>query len=161
MVRKLAAGAVMVAALVFGARAEAGVYADDLSKCLVKSASAEDHLTLVRWMFGAMSQHPALQSMTNLTQAQRDDFNRAVTALFERLTYVDCRPEAISGLKYEGGPAMVAAFNLLGQVAARDIFTDPHVGQALTAIAKYSDKAKRSALYKDAGVPEPADPAAK
>lgn len=148
------------AALLFGARAEAGVYADDLSKCLVKSASVDDHATLIRWMFGALSLHPALQSMTTITPEQRDTYNTQMAALYERLIYGDCHSEAVAGLKYEGTQALIAGFQVFGEVAARDLFSNPLVTQGLSGLAKHFNAAKSSALYKEAGVPEPSTPPA-
>lgn len=146
----------LVAALLLGGRAEAGVYADDLTKCLVRSANAEDHLTLVRWMFSAFSLHPALQSLTTLTPEQRDGYNKSMAALFERLLYVDCREEAIAGLKYEGSTIIATSFTVLGQVAGRDIFSNPQVTQSMAALEKYIDKSKQNALFDEAGVARPA-----
>ena len=56
--RTLVVGAAAVAAAFTGQNASAGVFADELSKCLVKSSSTDDRVLLVQWMFGALSLHP-------------------------------------------------------------------------------------------------------
>ncbi|SRR5579883_2632699 len=104
MNRRWAFVAAMLGGLLLGPRAEAGVYADDLTKCLVKSSNSEDHLIMIRWMFSAVTQHPALQSMSNVTPAQRDTYDKNMATLTERLVFGDCRKEALAGLKYEGKP---------------------------------------------------------
>jgi hypothetical protein len=158
MARKLMAVAATAAILVLGARAEAGVYTDDLSRCMVNSSTAEDHVVLVQWMFAAFTLHPALQSMSTLTAEQRDGFNKQVAALSERLMYTDCRAQLVAALKYEGTGAITAGFGVLGAVATRDLFGEPHVVNGMSGLDSYFDKAKQSALYKEAGVPEPKAP---
>jgi hypothetical protein len=152
---KLAAVVAMTVGLLLGSRAEAGVYTDDLSRCLVKFTSADDQLVFVRWVFSALTQHPALQPMSTITPEQRDAYDKNVVALFERLTFGDCRKESIDGLKYEGPSVFAAGFRVLGEVAVRGMFGDPHVAQGMAVLGKYFDKAKMSALYHEAGVPEP------
>src|SRR5580692_5230588 len=83
------------------APALAGPYADDLSKCLVKSSSADDQLTLMKWIFAALSAHPAVKPLANISDSQRTEFNAKAGALFERLVTKDCRTESVAALKYE------------------------------------------------------------
>ena len=114
---------------------------------------------MIRWMFSSMTQHPALKSISTVTPAQRDIYNRDMATVIQRMMFSDCRKEAVAGLKYEGMPALAAGFQLLGQVAARDIFGSPQVAQGLAALGTAFDKTKISALYKEAGVPEQQIPA--
>jgi len=148
------------AGLLLASHAKAGVYADDLSKCLVKSASAEDQLMFVRWTFSALTQHPALQSMSTVTPEQRDTYAKNAAALFERLVFVDCRKETIDGVKYKGPVVFSSGFRVLGEVAMPGMFGEPHVAQGMGTMSKFLDKAKMSALYKEAGVPESQAPSA-
>lgn len=154
MDRRHVFAAAMLSVLLLGPRAEAGVYADDLAKCLVRSSSSDDHLIMIRWMFSAVTQHPALRSMSTVTPAQHGAYDHDMAKLTERLIFTDCRKEAVAGLKYEGEAAITAGFRVLGQVAARDMFGDSHVALELSALGKSFDKSKLSALYKEAGVPE-------
>ncbi len=146
------------ATFLLGASAEAGPFTDDLSKCLVKSATAADHATLIQWMFSSVTLHPALQSMSTITADQRVTYNKSMAALYERLTFTDCRKEAIDALKNEGIASISTGFRVLAAIATRDIFGDPQVGQGLSELLSYYDKSKMSALYKDAGVPRAAGP---
>lgn len=133
--------------------AQAGIYTDDLSKCLVRSASDADQKALVLWVFMAMARHPSAQIYTNLTDKQRDDGDRAAAGIFQRLLFQDCRSETVSALKYEGANAIEPAFSVLGQVAMRGLMGEPSVAGGMSGMAKYVDVAKFDALAKEAGLP--------
>ena len=59
-------GAAVMAIGLTGQNASAGVFADELSRCLVKSSSTDDRVLLVQWMFAALSLHPAVQPMISV-----------------------------------------------------------------------------------------------
>lgn len=139
--------------------ANAGVYADDLSKCLVKSASTDDQLLMVQWIFSGFSLHPAVQPLVSITPAQRASFDQGIAALFQRLLVNDCRSETIDALKYEGPSSMEVGFKTLGEVAGRSLTTDPRVSQAMQGFLAYVDKDKMGELMKAAGIPERNPPA--
>ena len=159
MSRKFSAIAAVFLCLLLAPRAEAGIYGDELAKCMVRSSTADDHVTLMRWIFSALAQHPALQSMSTVTPQQRETSDRELAALIQRLVFTDCRKQAVEGLKYEGSPALTTGFSVLGQVATRDIFNDQHVAKGLATLGLFLDKGKVAALYKEAGVPQPQPPA--
>ena len=133
--------------------AKAGVYTDDLSKCLVKSTSTNDRVQLVRWMFAMLSLHPAVKSFVSVPDQQRDAATKAAAGLFTRLLTADCRKEAVNALKYEGAAAIGASFQVLGQVASRDLMTDPNVSKGMQQLgADIDSDQKLKDLLKDAGV---------
>jgi hypothetical protein len=153
IMRRLAAVLTLfVAALGPASFAHAGVYSDDLAKCVVRSSSDSDQQAFVVWIFIAMSQHPAIKSYSNVTDAQRDAANRQTGKLMERLLTVDCRKETVAALKYEGASGLEAAFNVLGQVAARGLFSDPKVAEGMAGLASSVDDAKIAELFKEAGI---------
>jgi len=146
----------LLALMLFGMcslSAKAGVYTDDLSKCLVKSTSTNDRVLLVRWMFAMLALHPAVQPLSSVTAAQRDDASKTAAGLFARLLTADCRKEAVNALKYEGVAAIGASFQVLGQVASRDLMTDPNVSKGMHQLGTDLDgDQKLKDLLKDAGV---------
>ena len=136
-----------------GVGAHAGVYTDDLSKCLVKSTSTNDRVVLVRWMFATLSLHPAVRSFVSVPDQQRDDATKAAAGLFTRLLTADCRKESVNALKYEGATAIGASFQVLGQVASRDLMTDPNVSKGMQQLgADIDNDQKLKDLLKDAGI---------
>ena len=120
----------------------AGVYTDDLSRCLVESSTPNDKLTLVKWMFTAMSLHPAVESLSKVTPQQRDDSNRDVANLFVKLLTQTCKDQASTALQYEGRLAMQSSFNVLGQVAGKELFMNPNVAAGMAGLEKHMDKDK-------------------
>jgi hypothetical protein len=138
----LATGLVLVLGALTNVSALAGVYGDDMAKCLVRSTTEVDRTVFVRWMFAAMALHPDVESMAVISAEQRDAINRDAGALFQRLLTESCRSETQQAIKYEGAPTIQAAFTVFGQVAGRELMLNPHVSQSMAGLAKYLDQAK-------------------
>ena len=139
-------------ALTFGihAAALAGPYGDDLAKCLVKSTTAEDKTMLVQWMFAMMALHPDVKAMAAVSSAQRDNVNLGTAKMFETLLTKTCLTEAKSAIQYEGMSTIESSFSVLGQVAARELFSHPSVAAGNAEFAKHIDT---EALKKSLGTP--------
>ena len=150
--RLRSAAALVAGACALGSPAAAGIYTDDLSKCLVAKASAKDQQDLIFWVFSAIAQHPTIKSYTTLTVAQRDAAGRTAGLLMQRLLTDDCHKESVAGLKYEGISALESAFSVLGQVAIRGLFGDPEVDKSMASLGSAIDDAKMEALFKEAGI---------
>ena len=133
--------AVSVCALNAGA-AHAGPYSDDLAKCLVESTTATDKNALVKWMFAMAALHPAVKSIASITEAERTQSSRSTAQLFERLLTESCRTQTRQAVKYEGAAALQTGFEMLGQVAARELFADPNVARGLADLENHIDSQK-------------------
>ena len=127
-------------------KAAAGPYADDLSRCLVSSTSPEDKSTLVKWVFSIASLHPALGSISAVTGAQRTQTDREVAALFEALLTDRCKKQMQSAVRYEGDKTIGTAFEVLGQAAMMELFSDPAVAKGLGAFTEHLDQKKLESL---------------
>lgn len=123
----------------------AGVYTDDLSKCLVSRTTSEQKAILVNWMFSAMSLNPAVARYVAIPDAQRKQFNMDMAHLFETLMTVTCKKEMQAAVKYEGSGAIGAGFNVLGQVAGRELFSNPEVAKGMADLEQYMDEDKLKA----------------
>jgi hypothetical protein len=140
----------------------AGVYGDELTKCVVSSVSDQDKILFTRFVFAAIAEHPAVKPMANIGEAANAALDRDTAALLSRLMYSDCRKQMIDVLKYEGPAASTPAFNMLGQVAMRYLMTDPAVASRMAkGGADPANQAKLLDLYKEAGLPPPPGPAGK
>ena len=128
----------------------AGPYADALGKKLVSSTTSADKAVLVRWMFVSMSLHPDLKDMSSVTPKQREEANRAVGRLIMHMLTETCAVEAREAVKYEGATSIEGAFNIFGQVAGRELFTNPEVGKSLAALNAYIDAKKLQDALVDA-----------
>jgi len=142
--RRLAAVGLLVAI----SPVQAGVYTDDLSRCLVDKSSTADKSVLVQWIFVAMAQHPSVVSLTKISTDDKEKHNRQAGELFMRLLTDTCADESKKALKNEGALAIQTAFQVLGQAAAREIFSDPSVAEMMSGLDKYVDKEKLETLVK-------------
>jgi hypothetical protein len=133
---------VVVFILLFSPGVNAGVYSDDLSRCLVESSTSSDKLALVRWVFTSISLHPAVRSIASVSPKQVDDSNREMAALTVKLVTVTCKNETIKAMKYEGESALKTSFGVLGQVAMKELFSNPDVAKGLAGLEKYMDTEK-------------------
>ncbi len=141
--------------LAIGGAARAGIYTDDLSKCLVKATTDADRLDLMVWIFDALASHPAVSSRVTITPAQREDSDRRAAKLLTRLLVEDCRSQTIDGVKYEGASAIQQSFTVLGQVAVGGLTSDPSVSKNIAGMAQYMDQEKFKKLLSDSGAPQP------
>lgn len=147
--------AAMITAAVLSAgasAAHAGVYGDDLSRCLVSSTTAGDKTTLTRWIFLMLSRHPSVRAYANVADDQRAAADKEAAALYLRLLTADCRKETVAALKYEGGSALEASFNILGQAAVRELISDPAVLEGFKTLATNINTDSLASVFKDAGV---------
>ncbi len=126
--------------------AQAGPYADDLSKCLVSSTTAADRSDLVRWMFTAAAAHPDLAAMIEVTPAQLDKANSAVGALLMKLLTESCRKQASDAVTLEGPTTFQTSFEVLGRVAGTELFSNTGVANAMAGMEKHLDSKKLAEL---------------
>lgn len=139
MIKRIAA--VLALGLTFSSTAHAGLYTDDLARCLVDSTSKDDRMALVRWMFVAAAAHPAVASIAKVSPKERDEADKKLATLFMRLLTDTCKDKAQKAIATDGGAvAIQQSFAVLGQVAARDLFSSPEVAQSMTNLDKYVDK---------------------
>lgn len=139
----------VLSALLLSGQSWAGVYSDDLSKCLVASTSDKDRTMLVRWVFANATLHPDVADLSKVPDDMRDQLNRATAAIFERLISDSCRKQTREAFKYEGALAFQQSFGVLGQVAMMGLTTDSRVSAGFGAFANYLDKNKIDALMKE------------
>lgn len=161
MIRRAAVLSVLMTFLGLIPPAQAGVYSDDLSKCLVKSSSVSDQTALIAWMYLAMSVHPALRAYSTITDAQRTAADKVAAELLQRLVLVDCRAESLAAMKYEGGGTLETAFSVLGQVAMRGLMSDPQVAKQFASLGTFVDQKKFEDLQKEAGIQPESKPSSK
>ena len=127
--------------------AHAGPYADDMAKCLVKSASEADRLALIKWIYAGLSLHPEVEPMAKISEEQRTQINKATGELFQRLLTEACLAETKQAIKYVGPAVMQYAFQILGQSSMAELVTAPKVRQGMNGFTKYLDEKKvRSAI---------------
>ena len=145
--------AAALAALAVPASASAGVYTNELGRCMLNAVSPEDKAVVMRAIFAAVSANPVVKSMSSVTPEQQDATSRAMVELMQRLMLKDCRKEAVVAIKNEGALAFTGSFELLGQIAGSELFSDSQVAAQFDRAAPSLDRAQWAALLKEAGVP--------
>lgn len=131
--------------------ASAGVFTDDLSRCLVSSATAEDRQALLRWIFIAAASNPGLSSLARITEAEREIGVQLAAQTFNRLILRDCRSQSVEAIRNEGFVAVQMAFTQLGQAAGREMLSGPGATAELERLAGLMDIAGLEQLGRDAG----------
>lgn len=115
----------------------------------------------MKWIFVALSEHPAVHPLSNISESERTEDNAKVAALFERLLTKDCRAETVAALKYEGTSSIEASFSMLGQIAVGGLMKDPAVQKQLGRLSDAVDTGKINEVLKEAGVSTDSDAPAK
>lgn len=128
------------AGLLGGLPAVAGPYSDDLSRCLVRSTGDADKRALVKWIFAAVALHPEVADIASVTPDQRAEMTRNTARIFEKLLAESCRTEVQQAVQYEGPQTIGSSFQVLGQVAARELFANPAVAANMADLGRYIDQ---------------------
>lgn len=131
-----------LALLALSSNARAGVYGDELGKCLVESSTGRDKVALAKWVFVAISAHSEVKALSAVTDADREAATRAFADIVTRLLTVDCREKTKKAFRYEGAQAFQTSFALLGQVAMQYLFEDANVANSLSEFEKHMDSEK-------------------
>jgi hypothetical protein len=150
--RRMMMLAVCAATLAAG-QAHAGVYGDDLSKCLVAKTTDADRQLLIQWIFSAMSVNPNLKGVVTVPEAQREATSKDAANLLETLLLTTCRESTTAALKYEGTNVIETSFGVLGQVAMRGLMSDPKVTGELERMGSYIHEDRWAQLAKETGIP--------
>lgn len=142
MRRRFGFATALLSAALFSPTALAGPYGDDMAKCLVASTTSEDKSALVQWMFAMSALHPDVKAMSAVKDSQRDALNRRFAEITQALLTKACLAQTRDAVKYEGRGTIEASFNVLGQVAGRELFANPAVAAGMKNLNKYFDSEK-------------------
>lgn len=136
--------------------AHAGPFTDEMSKCLVRSTSEADKTLLVKWIYAAMSAHPDVKALSNVSLEQGTKLNKDISVLVVRLLTKNCRNETEQALKYEGEKTFAASFEVLGAVAMQGIMANADVSAYFAGFEQQLDaKALQEAFGSDQQKPAP------
>jgi hypothetical protein len=89
-----------------------------------------------------MSTHPDMKLLSSATPDDIDSASRTAGALFTRLMSENCTKEMKLAIQSGGPAAIQSGFQTLGQVAMRELMTNPQVGAAMGILDRYIDKTK-------------------
>ncbi|HSR65562.1 MAG TPA: hypothetical protein VLM17_08185 [Xanthomonadaceae bacterium] len=126
--------------------AQAGVYSDDLSRCLVSHTQEADQIAMAQWIFGMMSVHPDVSAIARVDDAARTGTSKKMASIFQTLLTESCKEETAKAVKYEGAEALKNSFEVLGKIAMQTLMGNPKVAAESQAFMKYVDEAKLTAV---------------
>ncbi len=77
--------------------------------------------------------------MANIPPKPGDDLNKGTASLFTVLLAERCKQEAQQALKFEGARTFETSFQVLREVAAQGLMTDPSVINFMTGLENHLD----------------------
>lgn len=124
-----------------------------MAKCLVQQTSSADRQLLVQWIFSAMSEHPAVKALVNISEPQRTTMDKGVAKLFEQLLLSSCRIETEQAIRFEGPQTVRYAFEVLGRASTAELMQNPAVLAGVQKLNKYMDMEKLKSFTASATAP--------
>lgn len=112
---------------------------DQLSDCLVKSTTATDKTAVLQWTFSALSSHPDLKALSNVTDAQRTQLDQKFAQVLQRVIVEQCSAQTKAVIQTDGLQAVADSFQALGRSTGEEIIQNPEVKQQLKGVIRYVD----------------------
>lgn len=125
----------------------AGPATDALSACLADNTTGKDRKDMARWIFVGMASHPEIESLSNVTQANRDELDRIIATMVTRLMTESCLAQARSATEKDGSEAFQAAFGIVGKLAMQELMSNPKVNASFSEFTKYIDQKKLNSAF--------------
>jgi hypothetical protein len=144
MIKKLAAAALAVLTTV---PAVAGSYTDALASCLGDHTTGKERKELARWIFIAMSAHPEIRDLSNVSTESKERAFRTAGSIFTRLLTENCASQARAAIQNEGAASFQNAFGVLGQLAMQELTSNADVNAALLGFDRYIDRKKLEGAF--------------
>ena len=120
----------------------AGESSEKLSRCLISSTTPEDKQVLIRWIFGAVANHPGVSDISNLSPEKWDEISKKGAHVFQKLIAESCANESREAIINDGMNGYKSAFETLGSTAVGGLMSDPSVTKAMGDLDKYLDSDK-------------------
>ncbi|MCO8088972.1 hypothetical protein [Acinetobacter indicus] len=117
----------------------AGPAVDQLSDCLVKSTTATDKTAVLQWTFVALSAHPDLKHLSQVTPEQKQALDQKLAAVLQRILVEQCSAQAKAVIQAEGIQAVGSSFQELGQITGEEILKTPEIKSQLNGVLRYLD----------------------
>ena len=140
---KFSRSALIAVALVGASQfAVASQTGDQLSDCLVKATTATDKTTVLQWTFAALSAHPDLKILSNVTDAQRTALDQKFAQVVQRVIVDQCATQTKAVIQADVVQAVGDSFQALGRSTGEDILKNPEVKKQLQGVIRYVDMGK-------------------
>ena len=134
---------------IFTVPAKANSSVENLSTCLANSTTGKDRKDAVKWIFVAISTHPEIEKLVNITSETRDKYHKLYADLVTRLLTVDCKNEARAAMEKNGTRSLEKSFESLGVVAMQELMNHHEVKASMSKYASFLNKEKLKVLYRE------------
>ena len=124
------------------ATTQASTTVDALSQCLVKSTTASDKTTVLQWTFAALGQHPDLNSMSSVTASQKEQLDKNLAQVLQRILVEQCSSQTKAVIQTDGLEAVGESFQELGTITGNEILKTPQVKSQLNGVLKHVEMGK-------------------
>lgn len=112
---------------------------DQLSDCLIKSATASDKSVVLQWTFVALAHHPDLKVYSTVTELQKTQLDQNLAAMLQRILVEQCSTQTKAVIQADGLEAVGESFQQLGRITGEEILKNPEVKSQLKGVLKYID----------------------
>lgn len=119
-----------------------------LATCLVDNLNGKERKNLARWIFFSMAAHPELSAYADASPADIEESDQYVGKVITRLLTVDC-PDQLRKASSADAKAVQKAFELVGQVAMRELMTNQNVAKALSNYSRHADIEKINGILNE------------
>ena len=138
---------ILLSILISPASLNASQEAQNLGACLTDSMNGKERKNLAKWIYLGMSTHSVIKPFSNVSQKDIDNSNKYVGSLITRLITEDCPKAAKLAHEKGGSAAFEYAFRVVGEVAMKELMTEPAVSQSLGAFEKHLDHKKFNKVF--------------
>ena len=117
-------------------------------RCLGDNTTGKDRKELAKWIFLAIAAHPEMRDFSNVTSEITEKSSRTTGALMNSLMLDKCTPEMVALITESGPSAVELPFKFLGELAMKELMTDPNVSKSIQGFSRYIDKEKADRVLK-------------
>ena len=115
-----------------------GPFTDDLTRCLIINTTDRDKISLINWIWFAMSVHPdiAKNMRSQILHEEKEIADKKVAYMISNLFLEKCKDETSKAFKYEGDEA-IGSFKTLGELSMSTLLQNNQVQDRLSDYVKF------------------------
>lgn len=103
------------------------------------STTATDKTAALQWTFVALSAHPDLKHLSQVTPEQKQALDQKLATVLQRILVEQCSAQTKAVIQAEGIQAVGDSFQELGQITGEEILKNPEVKGQLQGVLRYVD----------------------
>ena len=117
----------------------AGVFTNELIKCMVKNTNNKELKLLKTWIYFAFSQDEDLKKYSKISKKEEERVNKLMANYVTDLLTNRCKKEYNLAIKNDGTRAISDSFEYLGRIAGVQIMSNPNVVIFIQKFSNYID----------------------